>query len=83
MPLTSNTVLKQNFRLSCSLEGGRLYQLLHKSALLHEVHFAVKFSGGGELDCKVHQVQFQPNVHDETAKYTEPSLQGEVVLARL
>ena len=56
---------------------------------LHKLHFAVKFSkaersrGWGDFDCKVYLVQFQPNINEETAKYTEPSLPGEVYLAPL
>ena len=33
------------------------------------------------LELKLHEVHFQPNVNEETAKYTEPSLRGEVYSA--
>ena len=35
----------------------------------------------GDLHCKVHQLLFQPDINNETAKYTEPNLRGEVYLA--
>ena len=48
---------------------------------LYEEHFGVKFSEAKEnLYCKVYRVQFQPNVNEETAKYTKLSLRGEVYL---
>ena len=40
---------------------------------LHEVHFAVKLSEAkAEDNCKVHRVQFHPNVNKVAAKQPEP-----------